>query len=208
MRFLPKDLETYAPEIQEQWIRSVNCMTELIKHYKITEHEQRSLLPYESFFHKCRPHQHYTILVFEQEKKIELSLVEFTTKWLGQSRWGDVIHHQKHLYYFTWFATRSDYGHVMIRPETIPDKIFDWLEHVDIDFPENKTFSSKYLVQSGDEKKLRSAMGESQLKALAETSGLMMEFKNKSCLLRMPKASDVQETLELCKFSFALSEIL
>ena len=46
----------------------------------------------------------------------------------------------------------KDIGHVLIRPETIGDKLIELVNPVEIDFKEDKEFSAKYYVVSDDEK--------------------------------------------------------
>jgi hypothetical protein len=45
---------------------------------------------------------------------------------------------------------KKDYGRVLIRPETIEDKIKDLILSTDIDFDFNKGFSKKYYVVAND----------------------------------------------------------
>ena len=68
------------------------------------------------------------------------------------SRLGD-IHYRE---YQTWALAylKHDFGRVLIRKETLADKIIELVHPVEIDFPEDKAFSDTFYVVANDHLKV------------------------------------------------------
>jgi hypothetical protein len=59
------------------------------------------------------------------------------------------------LEYQTWgcINLKNDYGHILIKQETFLDKVHDLINPIDINFEDDKVFSSKFLVVADDKLK-------------------------------------------------------
>ncbi|MEI6347663.1 MAG: hypothetical protein WCP69_06930 [Bacteroidota bacterium] len=92
---------------------------------------------------------------------------------------------------------RKDYGRVLIRPETIADKIAEIFEQVELDFDTDKEFSRKYYVLSNNESKFRMQVTTSFLNCIAKFDNLEIEI-NKTILIvrtRKPFSSEITKTI-------------
>lgn len=84
-------------------------------------------------------------------------------------------------------SINCDPGHVFIRPETFGDKIVELVYPVEIDFPEDKEFSSKYYVICEDKNRLRSNIDLKILRAIKQYDDLHIEILNKFLFARTLK---------------------
>lgn len=82
---------------------------------------------------------------------------------------------------------KKDYGRVLIRPETIEDKIINLFFNIDIDFDFNKDFSKKYYVVANDETKVRNCISNSFLETIRRFSGLEIELNSNILMVRLRK---------------------
>lgn len=82
---------------------------------------------------------------------------------------------------------KKDYGRVLIRPETIEDKISNLFLVTDIDFDFNKDFSKKYYVDSNDETKVRNCISNSFLETVRGFDGLEIELDGTILMVRLRK---------------------
>ena len=82
---------------------------------------------------------------------------------------------------------KKDYGRVLIRPETIEDKINNLFLSTDIDFDFNKSFSKKYYVVANDETKVRKCISNSFLETVRGFSGLEIELEGNILMVRLRK---------------------
>jgi len=81
-------------------------------------------------------------------------------------------------------------GHVLITPETVVEKLIEFINPVEVDFDENKKFSSRYYVLASDEKKLRENINLKLLEQINKHKGLYIEITNKLVLIRTLKPVD------------------
>jgi hypothetical protein len=60
-----------------------------------------------------------------------------------------------HIEYQTWgsIELKNDFGHILIKPETFLDKVYDFINPMDVDFDDDKEFSKKFLVVANDKLK-------------------------------------------------------
>lgn len=82
---------------------------------------------------------------------------------------------------------RKDYGMVIIRPETIVDKIVDWFVPVEIDFDIDPDFSEKYYVLTNDDSKLKRVANKGFLTAIKNFDGLEIEINGSILMVRLRK---------------------
>lgn len=84
-------------------------------------------------------------------------------------------------------SINCDPGHVLIRPETFSDKLIELVNPIEIDFTEEKEFSSKYYVISDDEVQLRSNIDFKILRAINAYDDLNIEIRDKYLFARTLK---------------------
>jgi|GEM_PF-2058967 len=87
---------------------------------------------------------------------------------------------------------KKDYGKVLIRPETLGDKITEFFHNVEVDFSMDEKFSKKYYVLTNDETKLRTKISADFLKCIRNYEGLEIEISGQVLLVRLRKAYTVE----------------
>ena len=92
---------------------------------------------------------------------------------------------------------RKDYGRVLIRPETIADKIAEIFEHVELDFNTDKEFSRKYYVLSNNESKFRMQVTTPFLNCIAKFDNLEIEINGTILIVRTrkPFSSEIAKSI-------------
>jgi len=101
---------------------------------------------------------------------------------------------------------RRDYGRVLIRPETISDKINDLFLNLDIDFDFDKEFSKKYFVVTNDESKVRNCISKSFLETVRGYSGLEIELDSNILLVRLRKSFTPENGEIITNFITAIND--
>jgi hypothetical protein len=71
------------------------------------------------------------------------------------------------------------FGRILIRPETIPDKISEWFERVEIDFPENPKFSRNNYFLSDDKMLSKEFATQRRLLELEKHKDIFIEINEK-----------------------------
>ena len=87
---------------------------------------------------------------------------------------------------------RHDYGQVLIRPETLGDKISDLFVHADFDFSFDPDFSKKYYVVASNEERLRLNVTPSFLSVINKFEGLEIEIVGKTLMVRLRKPYSIE----------------
>lgn len=90
-----------------------------------------------------------------------------------------------------------DVGRVLIRPETLGDKVSEWFARREIDFTDYPRFSRRYYVLADDDERARRGLPGKFLAAVGEVDRIVIEI-NGSTLVAMqlrPMAEDDQSAL-------------
>ena len=95
---------------------------------------------------------------------------------------------------------KKNYEQVLIRPETIEDKLNDLFAHTDIDFDFDKQFSKKYCVEATNEELLRMNISAHFLEAIREVDGLEIEIDGKILIARLRKPFTPENGELIAKF--------
>ncbi|MFT5823751.1 MAG: hypothetical protein ACI8ZM_005014 [Crocinitomix sp.] len=111
-------------------------------------------------------------------------------------------------YPFCIFKHSTDLGHVIIRPETLADKVSELFKPVEIDFKSHKKFSFKYFVMADNEALTRKEIPDELLTFLNTKKGLSIEFIGNLCLIRNSKTVDLENGLDLCQTAIEIQKIL
>lgn len=99
---------------------------------------------------------------------------------------------------------KKDYGTVFISPESLIDKVSEFFDPVEIDFKEDKKFSSLYYVLSEDEKKARAVMSADLLKAIRSFKNLNIEIRGNKMLVRVQQEITIDHANTICDFAMSV----
>ena len=102
-------------------------------------------------------------------------------------------------FYLTWL--NDDFGKIIIRPESLSDKIQEIFFAKEIDFKDNPYFSSRYYMTADDEESSRRLMNNGMLDAIANVDDLYLQFRNKIMIAKRNKPLSVRNCLDLAEFS-------
>jgi hypothetical protein len=86
-----------------------------------------------------------------------------------------------------------DYGHILIRPESLGDKLSEIFSRAEMDFPENNRFSSKYYVQSEKPETARSFFNNSRMSLIEQHDGLFIEIMGNFLIAKYIKILNVED---------------
>lgn len=92
-------------------------------------------------------------------------------------------------------------GAVLIRPETMADKITEWFQPQELDFKEHPGFSRRYYLLAEEEAMARAFFNQEILEALYQQPGLLLEWSSNSVLIRFPQQADRKNVKELITFA-------
>ena len=110
----------------------------------------------------------------------------------------DTYHHQ------TWALAylKKDFGRVLIRPETLTDKIIELIHPVELDFDEDKAFSDTFYVLVNDHQKAVTAIDRNFRNAVMDIrhDNLIIEIVNHTLLIGNPYAITPQKAVHLAEF--------
>jgi hypothetical protein len=98
-------------------------------------------------------------------------------------------------------------GKVYISPESIPDKISEFFNPIEIDFPQDKAFSDKYYVLSGDASKVRDNLGANLRKAITGYDNLYLECSGENMIIRMQNEISIGNSKTICHSAFSILEV-
>ncbi len=106
--------------------------------------------------------------------------------------------------YQTWgFCTmQKDFGNILIRQETLADKIVELIKPIELDFEDDSEFSKKFYVITNDKDKARVTMNSSFRKAILEIpiNDFVIEINNKTLIIGNHKIVDPVSTFYFAEF--------
>lgn len=97
------------------------------------------------------------------------------------------------------FSLPQDIGRVVIKPETLGDKLVDLIARIDIDFDAYPIFSRNYYVVGEKPELVRDQLPVNLIEALKDTKGCTVEINGRWGLLRMEKGFSEETLLVLMK---------
>jgi hypothetical protein len=114
--------------------------------------------------------------------------------------------------YQTWCVLPLDkqYGHILIKSETVFDKIHELVHPIEIDFIEDPDFSKRFYVMASTDSLARNLLDNqfrSCLKRL-ELKDAWIEVAQDKLIIGNKKRIDTQATLEMANFICSISELL
>ncbi|MFL5727915.1 MAG: hypothetical protein ACJ75J_00390, partial [Cytophagaceae bacterium] len=98
----------------------------------------------------------------------------------------------------------KDLGKIFISPESIIDKISEFFNPVEIDFPEDKVFSDKYYVLSSDPEKVRKSLDANLRLAIAGFDDLYIETSGSKIILRVQDEISADNAKKITHAAFGI----
>jgi hypothetical protein len=97
---------------------------------------------------------------------------------------------------------KQDFGRVLIRRETLADKILELVHPIEIDFAEDKPFSDTFYVLANDEKKANTAINRTFRNAVMDirADNFVIEVIEHSLLIGNSETLSPEKTIHLAEF--------
>lgn len=104
---------------------------------------------------------------------------------------------------------RRDFGHVLIKHETFSDKLKELITPLELDFPEDKTFSKKFYVLAKDRTKAELAINSSFRTLLLDLKlkDILIEIKGHKLVIASKTLLNSETALKLAVFIDKVSNI-
>jgi hypothetical protein len=106
--------------------------------------------------------------------------------------------------YHTWALAylKRDFGRVMIRKETLADKIVELIHPIELDFEEDKAFSDTFYVLVNDRHKAASAMDRNFRNAVMDIrqNDFIIEMVNHTLIIGNTKPISPENAIHLAEF--------
>ena len=85
------------------------------------------------------------------------------------------------------------FGQILIRPETVPDKISEWFQKAEIDFPENPKFSGNYYCLSKNLLLAREFATKQRLTELEKHKDIFLEIRENKLMAKFQRGINFQD---------------
>ncbi len=97
---------------------------------------------------------------------------------------------------------KKDFGRVMIRPETLRDKILELIHPIELDFDEDKAFSDTFYVLVNDHQKAVSAIDRNFRNAVMDMrhEDFVIEIVNHALIIGSTKPTSPDSTIPIAEF--------
>jgi len=103
---------------------------------------------------------------------------------------------------------KKDFGRILIRKETLTEKVIELIHPIEIDFPDDKHFSDKFYVVTNDKNKATLAMNWNFRDALMDMhDDWMVEIVNNHLLVYNNRAMDVDEAVQMVEFAGKIASL-
>jgi hypothetical protein len=190
------------------WLSCRDCLNDVEQAFQIDEIHEPGIGNFLIITSKQKPDCYFAWKVSLSLHSFELCLIQYETVYYTASNYGGHEHTDSHIYFFGHLDLKNDFGVGLMQPETIADKVSELFNPIEIDFETHPKFSSRYYVLAEDREHFSNAIPADLLDYLQDIKGLQIEFRNRKCLFRLPKAVDRNECLELCNIGLTLDRIL
>lgn len=193
---------------EEKKLRLENCFNYVSENFKLIGTSNPSIKDFILFIEKLKPIYFNSWKIIKEKRNFKLCLIKYEYKYHLVSLFGGRKQIDKSLYFFGAIKLKKSYPRILIRPETMEDKIAELIQPVEIDFKEHKSFSKNYYVLSNEKENIKSFLINDLLNYLSTTKNLSIEFFKNECIFRLPKSTDLKETILLAEYGFKLDEII
>jgi len=113
--------------------------------------------------------------------------------------------------YQVWASAtlRSDFGRMIIRKETVVDKILNLLHPTELHFKDDPAFSKKFNVVASDKEKAASSMTKAFRNVLMEikTGDFVIEIVNSTLVIGNIQPVDAKQTVYFAEIASKLSRV-
>lgn len=103
------------------------------------------------------------------------------------------------------FTLSTDIGQVMMRPESLGDKLVEFFKKTEVDFDQSPEFSESYYVLATDEARLREAVNPQLLDHLATRKDLYIEASDQDFCVLWSTVLSPESLVEACQFFSGIS---
>jgi len=123
--------------------------------------------------------------------------------WLSNSRAPDI-----EFQFWGYYKLKEDYGHILIRTETILDKIHELINPIELDFEDDKTFSQRFFVLTNNKFKAQLRINNTLRDIIKQIplSEIIIEIKGNDLLVGDKKAITEEQVLIFTEFLYNLSK--
>jgi hypothetical protein len=188
----------------ETWDFLSECLEQFKQNYTLRATEHPDLTPFQTLSTQHAPKHFLTFNLAATKSSFDLCVVEFDFVWSGKR----ANIHEPQLCLYGHLQLNRDHGVALIRPETLRDKVNEWGNRVEIDVESHPKFSKNYYVLAQDKELFRRSLTPELMEFIENIKGFQIEFRNQSCLFRLPKSLDVKESQALCEIGIRLGETL
>ncbi len=113
--------------------------------------------------------------------------------------------------YQTWgvITLQDDLGHILIKPETLLDKIHELINPIEIDFKEDLEFSKRFFVVTDNESRARSGMNQAfrtVIKKL-DVQDYIIEIRQNKLIIGNRKRIDADSAIQFANFMDLISKL-
>jgi hypothetical protein len=103
---------------------------------------------------------------------------------------------------------KKDFGRILIRHETLTDKIVELIHPIELDFADDKHFSEKFYVVTNDKDKALLAMNWNFRNAVMDMhADWMVEIVNNHLLVYNNRTINAEETVQLVEFAGKIASL-
>lgn len=209
MKFNPSQNFALMNEAQRKlWENCHECVETLSKKYLFEHCNIPDLQAFQMIHPKLSPNVCDSWKVSYNGRSFDLCIMEYLSHEDHPSSRGGYRIYYSDPYLYGIAIARETFGRILIRPETTADKITEFFEKTEVDFPECPKFSRKYYLLSESRENAIRVMKPSLMNYLSDYSHLEMEFNSRRCAFRLQEAIDEKTADMLCQLGFGLDEIL
>ena len=208
LNILPENYKELLKSERDLWSDAQLIIDQLIDEFEFTKSTKPQLKRFTYLTSKNKLNHHHTWKVSKDENSFNLCLVDYEINYNTAGPTGGFSNKEVSIYLFGHLNLKTNFGISLIRPETIEDKIFEFFKPIEIDFKNYPKFSFKYFVTSEESEKLKNALTPTLIEFIEKIKGLQLEFRNYSCIFRLPKSIEIIESKQLCEIGIALDKII
>jgi hypothetical protein len=114
------------------------------------------------------------------------------------------LHSTEHTEYQTWALAylKHDFGRILIRPETLTDKIIELIHPVEVDFEEDKAFSDTFYVLVNNLEKAVAGIDRNFRNAVMDTRAddFVIELVEHTLIIGNTKPISAEKAIHLAEF--------
>jgi hypothetical protein len=208
INILPKNFDTLLTNEREIWKEAQVCIEKITNEFELAPTTKPPINNFYLLTSKRKPTHFTAWKVTKARETFKLCLIQYESSYTSAGPVGGYTHLDTSLYLFGQLSLKKDFGISLIRPETLQDKLSELFVPAEIDLKDYPLFSYKYYVIAAEKEKFQNLFASEFFLFMEKNPGLQIEFRNRQCLFRLPKAIDTKEGLQLCSIGLTLDKIL